>query len=116
VLEEDVKISKIFTFLGLTKASSQILTLLARAPALSITELGKETGLSKPVISNAIHSLTVLNWLQREGNKFNMRYSLSMSIFSIINQLAMEKIDQHRDNMLKIQELVTAFEDNLPET
>jgi predicted transcriptional regulator len=102
--------SEIFTFLGINKASSQILVLLARTPALSSTEIGKNTGLSKPAIQNAIHNLTVLNWIQREGSKINTRYSLSMSIFSIINQIAMEKIDQHRENMLKIQELVSAFE------
>jgi len=106
VLEE----AEIFTFLGINKASSQILVMLARVPALSTTEIGKQTGLSKPVIQNAIHNLTVLGWIQREGNKSNTLYSLSMSIFSIINQIATEKIDQHRENMLKIQELVTVFE------
>lgn len=102
--------AKLFTFLGVTKANAQILTLLARTPALSIVEIGAETNLSRSAIINAIHSLTVLKWIQREGKKSDRRYSLNMSIFAIINHIAMQKIDQHRDNMLKIQELVSAFE------
>lgn len=105
----DLKIAENFTSLGLSKPSSQILTILARVPALSLMEISRITELSRSPIVNAIHELTILNWIQREGSKSSRRYSLGMSIFAIINQLAIQKIEQHRENMLKIQELSAMF-------